>query len=222
MSATTVVLIGWVVWPVPDFQGQPAKARASIASVFKTPGIRPILATIFAWMTAHNILYTYVAPFAALSGLQGRVDLLLLGFGVAALLGIWVTGMLVDRMLRHLVLVSLAAFVGVALTLGLCSSVPGLVIAGVLVWGLSFGGAATQLQTASADAAGNGVDLANAMITTVWNSAIAASGVLGGLLLDHAGARSFPWAVLALAAVALCIALSAQRRGFKPCPRAHA
>lgn len=222
MSATTLVLIGWVVWAVPDFAGQSAHRRLALRTVFTTPGIRPILATILAWMTAHNILYTYVAPFAVLSGLQRRVDLLLLTFGVAALVGIWVTGLLVDRMLRRLVLISLIAFAGVALAFGLFGTVPAVVIVGIVLWGLSFGGAATQLQTASADAAGDGVDLANAMITTVWNSAIAAGGILGGLLLDHLGAGAFSWAALALAVVALCIAFRARRSGFPPGPRAVA
>ena len=222
MSGTTIVLIGCVLWKVPDFAGQSAHQRLSIATVFRTPGIRPVLATIFAWMTAHNILYTYVAPFAVLSGLQGRVDLLLLGFGIAALGGIWATGLLIDRMLRRLVLISLIAFAGVALALGVFGMIAAVTIAGIVVWGFSFGGAATQLQTASADAAGDGVDLANAMITTVWNSAIAAGGILGGLLLDHLGAVAFPWAVLALALIALVIAFGARRHGFGPGPRAHA
>lgn len=221
MSGTTLVLMGWVLWSVPDFPGQEVHQRISLGNVFKTPGIRPILATIFAWMTAHNILYTYVAPFAVLSGLQAHVDLLLLGFGFAALLGIWLTGMLVDRVLRQLVLASLGAFIFVALLLGLLPTAPAIVAIGMLIWGLSFGGAATQLQTASADAAGNGVDLANAMVTTVWNGAIAAGGIIGGLMLDGAGAASFPWAVLALAGGAILIALGAHRHGFRPGPRQH-
>lgn len=220
MSATTLVLIGWVFWKVPDFAGQPAQQRLSIASVFRTPGIRPILATVLVWMTAHNILYTYIAPFAKLSGLQGRVDLLLLGFGLAALVGIGLTGWLVDRMLRRLVLISLITFAGVALALGLFGTAPAVTVVGVLLWGLSFGGAATQLQTASADAAGPGVDLANAMITTVWNSAIAAGGIVGGVLLDHLGAGTFAWAALGLSLAALCIAFGARRHGFTPGPRA--
>lgn len=222
MSVTTVVLICWVLWAVPDFAGQPAQRRLSIGTVFRTPGIRPILATIFAWMTAHNILYTYVAPFAVRSGLQARVDLLLLAFGVSALTGIVVTGLLIDRMLRRLVLISLITFAGVALAFGLFGTNPAVVIAGIVLWGLSFGGAATQLQTASADAAGDGVDLANAMITTVWNSAIAAGGIVGGILLDRSGAGAFPWAVLVLSLVALCIAFGARRHGFSPGQRAHA
>lgn len=222
VSASTLGLILWVVRAVPDVPGQAAHRRLSIGGVFRTPGLRPILATIFAWMTAHNILYTYIAPFAALSGSQGRVGLLLLAFGITALAGIWITGLLVDRMLRALVLVSLLVFAGVALLLGLLPTLPLAVIAGVSLWGLSFGGAATQLQTAAGDAAGEGVDLANAMITTVWNGAIAGGGILGGVLLDHAGAASFPWAVLALAMIALAAAAFARRHGFTPGPRMSA
>lgn len=150
MSGTSIALIGWVLWAVPDFAGQSTHQRLSIGTVFTTPGIRPILGTIFAWMTAHNLLYTYIASFAGLSGLQGRVDLLLLAFGLAALVAIWVTGMLVDRMLRRLVLSSLITFAAIALALGAFATVAAVTVAGTIVWGLSFGGAATQLQTASA------------------------------------------------------------------------
>ena len=222
MSVSTLGLIAWVVHAVPDVAGKSSERRLSVRRVFATPGLRPILATIFAWMTAHNILYTYIAPFAALSGSQARVGLLLLVFGIAALVGIWITGLLVDRMLRALVLASLLAFAGVALLLGLLAAMPLVVAAGVALWGLSFGGAATQLQTAAGDVAGEGVDLANAMITTVWNGAIAAGGMVGGVLLDRAGAASFPWAVLALTLAALAVATLARRHGFKPGPRAVA
>lgn len=42
------------------------------------PGIRPILMVVLTWMLAHNILYTYIAPFVEPLGLAGRVDLVLL------------------------------------------------------------------------------------------------------------------------------------------------
>ena len=220
MSITTLVLIGWVLWQVPDFPGQPAEERLSIARVFRTRGVRTVLVTLFAWITAHNILYTYIAPVAALSGVQGRLDLLLLGFGVAALVGIWVTGVLIDRALRPLVLVSLTAFAAVSLAFGLFAASPVVTIAATILWGLSFGGAATQLQTALADAAGDGVDLANAMLTTTWNGAIAAGGIVGGVMLDHLGADSLAWAVLVPTLLGLVIASRARRHAFRPGPRA--
>ena len=220
MAITTLILIGWVLWRVPDFAGQPAEQRLSIARVFRTPGVRTVLVTLFAWITGHNILYTYIAPVAALSGAGQRLDLLLLGFGLAALVGIWVTGVLIDRALRPLVLVSLAMFAVVSLAFALFATVPEMTIVATILWGLSFGGAATQLSTALADAAGEGVDLANAMLTTVWNGAIAAGGIVGGVILDHAGAGPLAWAVLAPTLLALALAASARRHAFKPGPRA--
>ena len=222
MSITTLILIGWVLWRVPDFAGQPAEQRLSIAHVFRTPGVRTVLVTLFAWITGHNILYTYIAPVAALSGAGQRLDLLLLGFGVAALAGIWVTGVLIDRALRPLVLVSLTVFAVVSLAFALFATVPELTIIATILWGLSFGGAATQLSTALADAAGEGVDLANAMLTTVWNGAIATGGIVGGVILDHAGAGPLAWAVLAPTLLALALAAGARRHAFKPGPRAFA
>ncbi|PTM45072.1 putative MFS family arabinose efflux permease [Sphingomonas aerolata] len=220
MSVTTIILIGWVLWRVPDFAGQPAEQRLSIASVFRTAGVRPVLITLFAWITGHNILYTYIAPVAALSGAGERLDLLVLGFGLAALVGIWVTGVLIDRALRPLVLVSLTMFAVVSLAFGLFATTPAMTIAATILWGLSFGGAATQLSTALADAAGEGVDLANAMLTTVWNGAIATGGIVGGVILDHAGAGPLAWAVLVPTLLALALAAGARRHAFKPGPRA--
>ncbi|MDG6404699.1 hypothetical protein QCD79_34025, partial [Pseudomonas quasicaspiana] len=36
--------------------------------VFFTPGVRSVLGVVFTWMLAHNILYTYIAPFVAEAG----------------------------------------------------------------------------------------------------------------------------------------------------------
>jgi len=104
--------------------------------------------------------------------------------------------------------------------LGLGGHVPSVIYAAAALWGLTFGGAATLLQTASADAAGDGMDVAQAMVTTAWNAAIAGGGVIGGILLAHGGAASFPWAMLAAVLAALAAAWHAKAHGFPPGPRA--
>jgi len=216
MAALAVILFIWTWVAVPDLPGQQADRRLPVWQVFQMPGVRPVLAVIFLWMTAHNILYTFIGPFLQLSGLTGNVGLILLIFGIAALIGIWITGMLVDRHLRNLVLLSLAALaaVSVALAAGMREQI--VVFLAVIVWGWSFGGASTQMQTAAADAAGNHVDVVQAMVTTAWNLAIASGGVIGGLLLNNAGAISFPWALLIFMAVALIIAWCAKKHAFRP------
>ncbi len=219
LSLLALGLVGWIMWSVPDFPGQPADQRPSIRAVFLTPGIRPVLFVIVAWMLAHNILYTYVAPFVTRAGLGGRLDLVLLVFGLAALLGIWITSLLVDRFLRLSVLVSLAAFAVAAVALIAGGRSPVIVYSSVAVWGLTFGGAATLLGTAGADAAGNGVDVAQAMNTTAWNIAIAGGSAVGGVLLARFGPGSFPWAMLLAIALALLATWRARDHGFPPGPR---
>lgn len=216
MAALAVILFIWTWVAVPDLPGQQADRRLPVWQVFQMPGVRPVLAVIFLWMTAHNILYTFIGPFLQLSGLTGNVGLILLIFGIAALIGIWITGMLVDRHLRNLVLLSLAALAAVSVALAASMREQIVVFLAVIVWGWSFGGASTQMQTAAADAAGNHVDVVQAMVTTAWNLAIASGGVIGGLLLNNAGAVSFPWALLIFMAVALIIAWCAKKHAFRP------
>jgi len=216
MSGLALLLIGWVIAKVPDYPGQSAHERLPLREVFTRPGVRPVLAVVIAWMLAHNMLYTYIAPFVAPAGLGERIDLVLLTFGVAALVGIWFAGMLVDKHLRATVLASLAAFALTALLFGFGARSPIVIYIGVAVWGITFGGAATLLQTALADAAGSGADVAMSMNVVAWNAAIAGGGVMGGMLLGSVGVGAFPWALTILIAVALVVAWQSRSHAFRP------
>lgn len=214
VSLATLVLMGWVLLSVPDFDGLPAGRRAAIGQVLATPGVSAVLAVIFTWVLAHNVLYTYIVPFLQAGGMAGSTGPVLLLFGCAALVGIGVVGVLIDRHLRRLVLGSLVGFGVASVLLGLATGAPLLVYFSVALWGLSFGGAGTLLQTASADAAGEGADVAQSMIVTVWNLAIAVAGLVGGVLLSHWGVQSFPWLLPALVGLALTLTLRSHRHGF--------
>lgn len=121
---------------------------------------------------------------------------------------------MVDRHLRLSVLASLGVFALVTLLFGLFAERAAMVCLGVGLWGLTFGGAATLLQTALADTAGEGADVALSMNVVTWNSAIAGAGVLGGVLLGGLGVASLPWAALALVSVGFLIAAGARAHGF--------
>ncbi|MNR09917.1 Purine ribonucleoside efflux pump NepI [compost metagenome] len=210
------MLVAWVLCKVPDFDGHAPGQRPGIAQVLRTPGVLAVLLVILTWVLAHNVLYTYIVPFLASAGLAASTGMVLLTFGIAALAGIGVVGALIDKHLRNMVLLSLCGFAVVALVLGFVSQSAPLVYVSVALWGLTYGGAPTLLQTASADAAGEGADVAQSMIVTVWNSAIAAGGLLGGVLLSQWGVGSFHWVLLGLIALALLIAGRAHGHGFAP------
>ncbi len=91
-----------------------------------------------------SILYTYIAPFLVPAGLAHRIDIVLLIFGAAALAGICITGMLIDRWLRELVLHRHRTLRPLAsLALGLWGMFPAAVYGAVGAWGMAYGGAAT-------------------------------------------------------------------------------
>jgi predicted MFS family arabinose efflux permease len=204
MTGLTLVLLIWARWQLPDFAGQATGKRLGLRQVLTLPGIRPVLWVTFTYVLAHNILYTYIAPLLVPAGLAGDIDRVLLVFGVAALLSIWLTGVLIDRWLRKLVLISCALFGLIALALAFWITSPSVIYLAVALWGLAFGGLPALLQTALAKAAGDSADAAQSMLVTVWNLGIAGGGLVGGVLLQGWGVIAFPWAVVALMALALC------------------
>lgn len=214
MTLLSLVLLAWARWKLPDFPGERAQQRLPLGRVFTLPGMRAVLAVTLCFVLAHNILYTYIAPFLVPAGLAGSIDRVLLTFGASALLGIWIAGALIDRRLRELTLASILLFLLAAVLLGLFGTSPVAIYASVAIWGLAFGGSATLFQTASAKTAGPAADVAQSMIVTVWNLAIAGGGLIGGLLLENAGVGAFPWALGALLLATLALAWRARMHGF--------
>ena len=214
MSVLALVLMAWVRLIVPDFPGQGRGDRQPPGKVLMMRGVRPVLFVVLAFVLAHNILYTYIAPFLASVGMAERVDVMLLIFGVASLTGIWIVGVLIDRHLRALTIASTIMFGVAAAALGIAGETNGAAIVhgAVAAWGLAFGGAATLFQTALAKAGGEAADVAQSMLVTAWNIAIAGGGLIGGLLLETLGARAFPPALLALLVPTLLVLWTSGRQ----------
>lgn len=68
--------------------------------------------------------------------------------------------------------------------------------------------------------AGQASDVAQSMIVTAWNLAIAGGGIVGGLLLEHSGVHGLSWVALTLLMSACLVAFLAKSHGFPPRRRA--
>ncbi|SCX19254.1 MFS transporter [Mycolicibacterium fluoranthenivorans] len=213
LSLATIIL---AVLVVPDTPGQPAASRVPVIRVLAIPGVGLILLVILLWMVAHNAFYTYISNYLqfAHAGLSTQTALVL--FGVASIVGVWITGSLIDRALRLLLLLSIATFVVAATVLALAHGSLVMIVPAVALWGIAFGGAAIQLQTAMADASGENADVANSLLGVAFNIAIFTGGVTGAVLITHVGSQSLPVLMLALAALAFLVALGARGSGFPP------
>lgn len=216
-AALSMLLVGWVFIALPNLEGMPAGGHVPIAAILRARGVRTIVLVIAGYMIAHNIMYTYIGPLAAAAGAGGQLELVLLVFGVAALLSIWGTGALVDPHHRRLMVTSAVLFAASALVLAFATSSPVLLYLGVAAWGLAFGGSATLFLTAGMRAAGT--DAVQSVIVTAFNVSIAAGGVFGGLLLAGPGISSIPWATFAIMIPVAITAIAGRRHSFPHWPR---
>jgi predicted MFS family arabinose efflux permease len=98
-----------------------------------------------------------------------------------------------------------------SLALGFALLSPVLLYIAAIVWGLGFGGGATLFITAGIRAVGDAIV---ATMVTLVNLAIAAGGVVGGLLLAAFGTISIPWAALVIMIPTAITAVVARRHAF--------
>jgi predicted MFS family arabinose efflux permease len=211
MSALSIAVWAWSWLQLPALPARHERPQRGALQVAALPGVLPVLAAMFTFVLAHNLLYTYIAPFLGDGVPVGRA---LATFGVASLAGIALAGAGVDRHLRRLVLAGTAAFAVAGLALAWPQRPDALTYLACAVWGIAFGGAATLYQTALLRAAGDDGDVAQSLTVTGWNLAIAGGGGIGGVLLARWGQGTLPWALLALLLASLAIAGRARRHGF--------
>ena len=217
VGLTVVALLAgaFIAIIAPDAPGQAGRSRLPVARVFRIPGIAVILAVIFTWMLAHNTIYTYLSPYLrATSGGLG-VDVQLFIFGIASIGGIVLTGVLLDRHPRALLHGSVILFLVSAVTLLVGhTSTPAIILATVL-WGITFGGAAAQLQSALTTTAGADSDVANSFLPVAFNVAIFVAGILGAAVLTRFDGLVLPVIMIVFGLVALLLTVYGRRNAFR-------
>lgn len=216
MTILTAVLILWTLWKLPNVPGQKLGERLPLLHLLKIKGLRTILVVTGVYVLAHTILYTYIAPVLAGVGLADQVQWILLTFGVASILSIWLTGIFVDRHHRRLVVSSTVFFAAAAVALTLWSGSPIVDYVAVAAWGLAFGGAATLFQGALMAASGKHADAAQPLMVTMWNGGIGLGGLVGGILLAGMGSASLLIAVAILVLFTVVVVIFARTHAFPP------
>jgi predicted MFS family arabinose efflux permease len=216
LSLVGAVILLLIALFVPDAPGQArdSTTRLPIGRVFRIPGIGIILAVIAAWMIAHNTIYTYISPYLRDTGTGIGAGVMLLVYGIAAIAGVVVTGALLDRHPRLLLHASASLFVvtGVILVVGHTS--PAAILVAAVLWGLTFGGAATQLQSALTVAGGANADVASSFLPVAFNVAIFVAGILGAALLTAFSGLILAVVMIVFGAIALLLTFSGRKSAF--------
>lgn len=215
LSVVGVALLAWIRLGVPGAAGTPRGAQLAIRAVLPRPGLRPVLLVAGLNVLANTSLYTYVAVHLAHLGQGSRTSALLLVLGAASAGALVLFGALIDHRLRALTLGSVVVFGLAMLVLGLAPTPTVVVVLAVAAWGAAFGGAGTLYTTAAARAAGDGADVAQSALVTVWNTSVALGGAVGGAALAVAGPGGLPWVSLALMVPVVATVALGRRHSFR-------
>ncbi|MBN0038806.1 MFS transporter [Cellulosimicrobium cellulans] len=215
LSLVGLGLLAGVRFGAPAAAGTPRGAQLAITAVLPRPGLRPVLLVTGLNVLANTSLYTYVAVHLAHLGQGSRTSALLLVLGAASAGALVLLGSLIDRRLRALTLGSVVVFALAMLVLGLAPTSTVVVVVAVAAWGAAFGGAGTLYTTAAARAAGDGADVAQSALVTVWNTSVALGGAVGGAVLAVAGPGGLPWVSLALMVPVLATVALGRRHSFR-------
>ncbi len=191
-----------------------APAHAEQTPVLTAVRSRPIL--LVAAMTAvltfgHFTTYTYINPLLRNAGVNAdSVSLVLLGYGLAGVIGLALSSRVVDRrprtglgcaiILNSTSLVDLAILPSVALT-----------VIWTVLWGLSFGALPTLVQAVALRAAPAAPDAAPAVVNSMFNVGIAGGALLGAREVAVAAPPVLAWTGAVLVAGSLILLRAAGR-----------
>ncbi|PPF90018.1 MFS transporter [Subtercola sp. Z020] len=216
--AGVTVLLAALALALPSVAGSPAQVGISLRTWWRR-GLMTVASANGMLYLGHFALYTFITPLLLTVGVSlGAVGPALLLFGVAGIVGLWISGAFVDRRPRRLML-ALTALLLLALV-ALAVLVPSGSLVGVLVaccvWTLTLGALPSLFMTAAVRTGGAPPDIVGALINMFSNIGISAGAAVGGLVFTAAGIGALPVFALVLVAASLALMLVARRRAFPP------
>lgn len=209
LAAGVSVALARVLPPLP---AERAARAADLRRVWRPGPLRVVLIVTALVVTGHFAAYTYVRPFLEQVGGAGAagVGAMLLGYGLAGVLGNFAAGARAARRPAR-VLVTLAALIAVAtIALPVAGAATGPAAALLLLWGVAYGGVSVTLQIWVAGTGGG--EAGTAMLTAVFNAAIALGALAGGRVVDGVSVSAVMWLGAGLALVSAAVAGIAGRR----------
>ncbi|NRQ36524.1 MFS transporter [Nonomuraea sp. NN258] len=185
---------------------EPVRLR-TLADQFRNPVVRAGVIATFLLVGGHFAAFTFVSPMLqTLSGMDASlIGPMLLAFGAAGIAGNFVAGTAAGRDIRKTVIA-----IAVVLTIVLAcfpvigtSTISGVVL--LLLWGLAFGGVPVSVQTWILKAAPGETEAATALNTSMFNLAIAAGALFGGIIVETVGVSGMLWSGAALSVAAALV-----------------
>ncbi|MDQ1582549.1 MAG: hypothetical protein QOF36_603 [Microbacteriaceae bacterium] len=198
-----VVVVSQIVF-VPKLPVAVATSIRALPMLLRRKRVLVLLFSVMFVITGQFAAYTYVDPY--LVGTVGMdvslASALLLGYGIAGILGNFIGGVQAERRLKPtLIVVFGLGGASIVASQLLVASPVGTAIA-LVGWGLAFGAIPASLQAWTFNAAHGLPEAGSALLVTAIQSSIALGSALGGAWVDASGTSAAIWFGAALVVVA--------------------
>jgi predicted MFS family arabinose efflux permease len=214
LSCMELIIIGWIVWKIPDFKADKKSETIQVSKVLLLPGVSLVLLTTFTASLAVYISYTYLSSILIVNGIKDNTGLALLLFGIGAVCGIFITGRFIDAHLRTTFLCAMLLGATSLLFIGLAGQIHLIFYVSIVLWGVSFGGLPSLLQTATIGAARGAHELGSSMTVTVYNIGIFSGAFIGGIILDFSIPFALTWISFILMVVVIFFVIVGYKFAF--------
>ncbi|MFC4507082.1 MFS transporter, partial [Streptomyces vulcanius] len=202
LAAVTALALALALPPLP------AEQPVRLGELRRLAGdsrVRRGVGAVAVLVVGHFAAYTYVRPvLERVPGLgSGQIGMLLLGYGLAGVVGTFAGGVLAARSPRRTLVVIAAGLGTVVLLLVPARASAGASAALLILWGLVYGGVSVSAQTWLSAAVPQAREPLSALLAGVFNTAIALGAFTGGRTVDALGLT----AVLCVGATSALLAL---------------
>lgn len=169
-----------------------------------------VLGALALTMTGAFAMLTYITVFLLdLGGFRAAaISPILLVSGASGAIGVWVSARYAGHHARPTMLAGVAGLTAALGALALLAHHSTLDIVLLCAYGFSLSGVAVAVQSRCLDHAPGSINVASAANSAVFNVGIGGGALLGGLLLQHVGARAIPVAGCISTGLALLLLLA--------------
>ncbi|WP_371404955.1 MFS transporter [Kribbella sp. NBC_00662] len=194
---------------LPSLAPERSVRLSDVREVLQIKDVRLGLVLVALIVTGHFAAYTYVRPLLEPHTGPALIGTLLLAYGVAGVIGNFLTGALHPN--RALAVIASGIAVATLAMPALGTTVAGSLVL-LVIWGLAYGGTSVSTQAWGHAAAPSAPESSSAVLVGVYNGSIALGAFTGGQVADHLGTTTVTWLPAVLATAALVILLANRRQ----------
>jgi predicted MFS family arabinose efflux permease len=204
-AALAVIVLFMQIFTLPKIDMERGASLGDFIGLLKSRKILAIYLTIIFIVAGQFSGYTFVTPYLKqLAGFDpNTISVLLLAYGVLAVLGNFVGGTLAGRDLHKTVYGNAVLFLGALVAIAALPAHPVIAIVSLLAWALSWGMAPVGTQLWLFSETQHAPEAAQSLNTSVFQLSISLGSLIGGVVVDHINLHASMWTGAAIFALAV-------------------